>query len=192
MCRSNETKTTSKEETWSRGTNSRLPFDVNVVLNLSINSHVYASLRSMAVSPGARLSGEPSKTRAKRAGTKSEAARKMKTFQVAPAPISSRFLCPRPPLLFSALNRNRHATQTTFTPNGKREFVPLYQVFPLIVVYCLRYRSLSLYHAPTYLGLLFVLACRKSLFSLRDIKLGRHACDSSMRRVTKGHSAAFD
>ena len=24
-------------ETWSRGTNSRLPFDVNVMLNLSIN-----------------------------------------------------------------------------------------------------------------------------------------------------------
>ena len=51
MCRSNETKTTSKEETWSCGTNSRLPFDVNVVLNLSINSHVYASLRGMAVLP---------------------------------------------------------------------------------------------------------------------------------------------
>ena len=27
-----------KEETWSRGTNSRLPFDVNVMLNLSIIS----------------------------------------------------------------------------------------------------------------------------------------------------------
>ena len=27
--------TTSKEETWSRGTNSRLPFDVNVMFNLS-------------------------------------------------------------------------------------------------------------------------------------------------------------
>ena len=26
---------TSKEETWSRGTNSRLSFDVNVILNLS-------------------------------------------------------------------------------------------------------------------------------------------------------------
>ena len=26
-----------KGETWSRGTNSRLPFDVNVMLNLSIN-----------------------------------------------------------------------------------------------------------------------------------------------------------
>ena len=27
--------TTTKEETWSRVTNSRLPFDVNVMLNLS-------------------------------------------------------------------------------------------------------------------------------------------------------------
>ena len=32
-------------------------------------------------------------------------------FQVAPAPISSRFLYPRPPLLLSAPNQNRHATQ---------------------------------------------------------------------------------
>ena len=34
-------------------------------------------------------------------------------FQVASAPISSRFLCPRPPLLLSAPNQNRHATQAT-------------------------------------------------------------------------------
>ena len=34
MCRSNEESTTSKRETWSRGTNSRLPFDVNVKLNV--------------------------------------------------------------------------------------------------------------------------------------------------------------
>ena len=32
-------------------------------------------------------------------------------FQVAPAPISSRFLCPRRPLLLSTPNQNRHATQ---------------------------------------------------------------------------------
>ena len=32
-------------------------------------------------------------------------------FQIASAPISSRFLCPRPPLLLSAPNQNRHATQ---------------------------------------------------------------------------------
>ena len=31
----------------------------------------------------------------------------------APAPISSRFLCPRPPLLLSSPNQNRHATQAT-------------------------------------------------------------------------------
>ena len=36
-------------------------------------------------------------------------------FQVAPAPISSRFLCPRPPLLLSAPNQNRHATQASLT-----------------------------------------------------------------------------
>ena len=30
-------QTTSKEETWSRGTNSRLPFNVNVILNLSVD-----------------------------------------------------------------------------------------------------------------------------------------------------------
>ena len=32
-------------------------------------------------------------------------------FQVTSAPISSRFLCPRQPLLLSAPNQNRHATQ---------------------------------------------------------------------------------
>ena len=35
-------------------------------------------------------------------------------FQVASAPISSRFLCPRPPLLLSAPSQNRHATQAIF------------------------------------------------------------------------------
>ena len=29
------------------------------------------------------------------------------------APISSRFLCPRPPLLVSAPNQNRHATEAS-------------------------------------------------------------------------------
>ena len=38
---------------------------------------------------------------------------KNKIFQVAPAPISSWFLCPRPPLLLNAPNQNRHATQAT-------------------------------------------------------------------------------
>ena len=31
---------TTKKETWSRGTNSSLPFDVHVMLNLSINETV--------------------------------------------------------------------------------------------------------------------------------------------------------
>ena len=42
---------------------------------------------------------------------------KNKKFQVAPAPISSRFLCPRPPLLISSPNQNRHATQATVEGN---------------------------------------------------------------------------
>ena len=48
-----------------------------------------------------------------RAGrTSGEAARKITNKnQVAPAPISSRFLCLRMPLLLSAPNQNRHATQ---------------------------------------------------------------------------------
>ena len=34
---------TIKKETWSRSTNSRLPFDVNVMLNIrEIKIHVYA------------------------------------------------------------------------------------------------------------------------------------------------------
>ena len=41
-------------------------------------------------------------------------------FQVAPAPISSRFLCPRPPLLFSAPNQNRHATQAIDSQTSRR------------------------------------------------------------------------
>ena len=35
MCRNNEQWTTGKWETWSRGANSRLPSDVNMMLNLS-------------------------------------------------------------------------------------------------------------------------------------------------------------
>jgi len=36
LCRSNKQSTKNKGKTWSRGTNSRLPFGVNVNLNLSI------------------------------------------------------------------------------------------------------------------------------------------------------------
>ena len=46
-------------------------------------------------------------------GEAAKFARKIKIFQVALAPISSRFLCPRPPLLLNAPNQNRHATQAT-------------------------------------------------------------------------------
>ena len=52
------------------------------------------SLRSMVVLSGARQSGEAAR----------------KKDQAAPALISSRFLCTRPPLLFNAPNQNRHAT----------------------------------------------------------------------------------
>ena len=38
--------------------------------------------------------------------------------KVAPAPISSRFLCPRPPLLLSAPNQKRHATQASYWIKG--------------------------------------------------------------------------
>ena len=37
---------------------------------------------------------------------------------VRPGPISSRFLCPRLPLLLSAPNQNRHATQATGSQKG--------------------------------------------------------------------------
>ena len=48
-----------------------------------------------------------------------QAARKIK-IQVARAPISSQFLCPRPSLLLSAPNQNRHATQANVFWNFKR------------------------------------------------------------------------
>ena len=35
MCRNKNSIKTSNGDTWSRGTNSRLPFDINVMLNLS-------------------------------------------------------------------------------------------------------------------------------------------------------------
>ena len=54
------------------------------------------------VEPGAQVA-KPRNSRAKRARTSGKA-----------APISSRFLCPRPPLLLSAPNQNRHATQAKF------------------------------------------------------------------------------
>ena len=35
MCRNKNSIKTSNGDTWSRGTNSRLPFDIHVMLNLS-------------------------------------------------------------------------------------------------------------------------------------------------------------
>ena len=50
-----------------------------------------------------------------------ERAAKMRE-KVAPGPISSRFLCPRPPLLLSAPNQNRYATQARKFP-GQTEIL---------------------------------------------------------------------
>ena len=75
---------------------------------LAFYSQVYdhfLSLRSMAVlsSPAQeRRSRGPRNSRAKC------------VFQVTPAPISLWFLCPRPPLLLTAPNQNRHDTQARF------------------------------------------------------------------------------
>ena len=49
LCRNNEQQTASKEETWSRGTNSRLPSDVNVVINL-FNQSIHVRCFSAVVS----------------------------------------------------------------------------------------------------------------------------------------------
>ena len=67
------------------------------------------SLRNMAVlSSRAQERRSHENSHAKRARTSEK-----NKNQVAPAPISSRFLCPRPPLLLSSPNQNRHATQAT-------------------------------------------------------------------------------
>ena len=55
MCRKNEQPTTSKGETWSRGTNSRLPFDVNVMLNLSINAQICSQIQRVKKKQHANL-----------------------------------------------------------------------------------------------------------------------------------------
>ena len=72
--------------------------------------HLACSLRSMAV-----LSSRAHERRSReiRARSARERAAKPREKQVASTPISSRFLCPRPPLLLSAPNQNRHATQAT-------------------------------------------------------------------------------
>ena len=62
---------------------------------IEFNIKTMCSLRSMAV-----LSSRAHERR-----------RREKNFQVAPALMSSRFLCPRPSLLLGAPNQNRQATQ---------------------------------------------------------------------------------
>ena len=51
---------------------------------------------------------------------------KHKTMQVAPTPISSRFLCPRPPFSYLARpTKNRHATQASFELEFTKSFASL-------------------------------------------------------------------
>ena len=66
-----------------------------------------SSLRSMAV---LSIRAQERRSREIRARSARERAAKPRE-KVASAPISSRFVCPRPPLLLSAPNQNRHATQ---------------------------------------------------------------------------------
>ena len=107
---------------------------------------LFLNLRSMAVLSGARLSEACESIRLFRLKFRREATtgntsavrrldwaakpqkrvakRPEKLKKVVPAPISSRFLCPRPPLLFSAPNQNRHATQaTSFHKNYLKSFL---------------------------------------------------------------------
>ena len=72
--------------------------------NLSVSSpSAYCRNRSLAVLSGALLSGEAATARANE--------RQRRRFLVAPAPISSKFHCPRPPWLVCTPDQNRHATQ---------------------------------------------------------------------------------
>ena len=77
--------------------------------NLSVSSpSAYCRNRSMAVLSGALLSGEAATARANE--------RQRRRFLVAPAPISSKFHCPRPPWLVCTPDQNRHATQAKIWP----------------------------------------------------------------------------
>ena len=65
--------------------------------------------------------------------------------QVAPAPISSRFLCPRPPLLLSAPNQNRHATQAIIKRTPKKYLKWLFLLLPN----CIKQTIIIKFHHPT-------------------------------------------
>ena len=90
-------------------------------------------------------------------------------FSVAPAPISSRFFCPRPPLLLS--NQNRHATQATWR-------------FELSGVDCNCVKSqFAVHHLPKFISGMFIFAsvdpksrfkrrtCRTTIFMVKKITL---------------------
>ena len=71
------------------------------------------SLRSMAVLSSRAQGRRIHEKFAREARENERRSREKNKNQVAPAPISSRFLCPRPPLSLSSPNQNRHATQAT-------------------------------------------------------------------------------
>ena len=69
------------------------------------------SLRSMAVLSSRAQERRSREIRARRRENEVRSREKNFKFQISSAPISSRFLYPRPPLLLSAPNQNRHVTQ---------------------------------------------------------------------------------
>ena len=85
----------------------------------------------------------------------------------APAPISSRFLCPRPPILLSAPNQNLYATQ-----GSPRLSLLCRSWFPLIV-WAVRYRS--------------ALKCKTAFNSKTHLQ--SNWVFSSINLATKGHLA---
>ena len=78
------------------------------------------SLRSVAVL-SSRAQERPSRKK-----SKNRLPGFVAVFEVASAPISSRFLCPRPPLLLSAPSENRHATQASLDVSVGGLDIPLF------------------------------------------------------------------
>ena len=84
----------------------------NLHNHCSINAIREANPRCMAILSSRTHEWRSREIRARSARERAAKPRE-KVFQVALAPIFLRFLCPRPPLLLSAPNQNRHATQAT-------------------------------------------------------------------------------
>ena len=84
----------------------------NLDNHCSINAIREASLRCMAILSSRAHEWRSREIRARSARERAAKPRE-KVFQVALAPIFSRFLCPRSPLLLGAPNQNRHATQAS-------------------------------------------------------------------------------